>query len=287
VSRRLVILTGLSGSGKSTGARALEDAGFFVVDNLPLPLLPEFLALTDRGYRHVAVVVDARGRDFLSAAYEILAGLQATGQSLEILFFEAADAELMRRFSETRRRHPLAQHEGIAAAIARERDMLVELKRAATVVIDSSATNVHQLRQRVLSVVFGPEAAAGSLPIHLLSFGFRYGLPLEADLVFDVRFLENPHFVPELKPLSGLDPAVSQFVLGQPDCQRYLQQIRQLLFFQVPRCQQEGKSSLTVAVGCTGGRHRSVAIVEELRPYLLGTGCAVDVSHRDLNRGAS
>jgi len=284
VSRRLVIITGLSGSGKSTGARALEDAGFFVVDNLPLPLLPGFLKLTGHSYRHVAVVVDARGRDFLSDAGEILTGLQESGQSLEIIFFEAANAELMRRFSETRRRHPLAQQEGVAAAIARERELVAELKRAATAVIDSSHTNVHQLRQRVLSVVFGPEAAAGSLAIHVISFGFRYGLPLEADLVFDVRFLENPHFVPELKPLTGLDPSVSQFVLGQPDCQSYLQQVKQLLFFQVPRCQQEGKSSLTVAVGCTGGRHRSVAIAEELRPYLLGTGFTVDVNHRDVAR---
>lgn len=285
MSRRLVIISGLSGSGKSTGAKALEDAGFFVVDNLPLPLLPDFLALTDRGYRHVAVVVDARGRDFLNDAGEILNSLRAAGQPLEILFFEAADAELVRRFSETRRRHPLAQQEGVAAAIARERELVADLKRAATVVIDSSNTNVHQLRQRVLSVVFGTEAAAGRLAVHLLSFGFRYGLPQEADLVFDVRFLDNPHFVPELKPMTGLDPAVSQFVLGQPDCQRYLQQVKQLLFFQIPRCQQEGKSSLTIAIGCTGGRHRSVTIVEELRPYLLGTGCAVEARHRDVLRG--
>lgn len=277
-----MIITGLSGSGKSTGARALEDAGFFVVDNLPLPLLPGFLSLTDRGYRQVAVVVDARGRDFLSDTQSILEDLRARGQALEIIFFEATDAELMKRFSETRRRHPLSQQEGLAAAIGRERELMAELKSSATAVIDSSVTNVHQLRQRVLSVVFGPEAATGKLTIHLLSFGFRYGLPLEADLVFDVRFLDNPHFVAELRPLTGRDPAVSQFVLGQQDCQRYLERLRQLLLFQVPRCEQEGKSTLTVAVGCTGGRHRSVAIVEELRPYLLGTGCAVDVSHRDI-----
>ena len=146
--------------------------------------------------------------------------------TLEIIFFEAADAELMRRFSETRRRHPLAQQEGVAAAITRERELVAELKSAATAVIDSTSTNVHQLRQRVLSVVFGQDSA-GRLAIHLLSFGFRYGLPLEADMVFDVRFLENPHFVPELKPLTGLDPSVSQFVLGQPDCHRYLQQVKQ------------------------------------------------------------
>lgn len=287
MSRRLVVITGLSGSGKSTGARALEDAGFFVVDNLPLPLLPEFLSLTDRGYRHVAVVVDARGRDFLSGAQDILDSLKSAGTMLDVLFFEADDAELVRRFSETRRRHPLVQQEGIAGAIRRERELMAELKRAATVIIDSSETNVHQLRQKVLTVVFGPEDATSRLTIQLVSFGYRYGLPLEADLVFDVRFLDNPHFIPELRPLTGLDPQVSHFVLSQPDCQQFLEKIRDLLFFQVPRCLKEGKSALNIAIGCTGGRHRSVAIIEELRPYLLGTGCAVEVIHRDANRNPS
>jgi UPF0042 nucleotide-binding protein len=284
MSRRLVVITGLSGSGKSTGARALEDAGFFVVDNLPLPLLPEFLALTDRGYRHVAVVVDARSRDYLSGARAILDSLKAAGPALEVLFFEASDEELVRRFSETRRRHPLVQQEGIAAAIRRERELMADLKRAATVILDSTASNVHQLRQKVLTLIFGPDQDASRLSVHLVSFGYRYGLPLEADLVFDVRFLDNPHFVTELRPLTGLDPQVSQFVLTQPDCQQFIGQVKELLFFQVPRCSREGKSALTVAFGCTGGRHRSVAIVEELRPYLLGTGCPVQVSHRDVER---
>lgn len=284
MSRRLVVITGLSGSGKSTGARALEDAGFFVVDNLPLPLLPEFLALMDRGYRHVAVVVDARSREFLSSVQTIIGDFKAAGQNVEVLFFEASDTELVRRFSETRRRHPLVQQEGIAAAICRERTLMTELRQLATVIIDSSDNNVHQLRQRVLSVVFGPDQDASPMNIQLVSFGFRHGLPLDADLVFDVRFLDNPHFVPELRPLTGRDLQVSQFVLAQPDCRQLLDHIRTLLLFQIPRCQQEGKSSLTIAIGCTGGRHRSVAIVEELRPVLLGTGCAVDVMHRDVDR---
>jgi len=287
MSRRLVVITGLSGSGKSTGARALEDAGFFVVDNLPLPLLPEFLTLTDRGYRHVAVVVDARSREFLSGAEAILADLKNAGQPLIVLFFEATEQELVRRFSETRRRHPLVQKEGIAAAIRCERELMAGLKRAATVIIDSSMTNVHQLRQQVMTIVFGPEQDSSRLAVHLVSFGYRNGLPLEADLVFDVRFLDNPHFVPELRPLSGRDPQVSQFVLSQPDCQEFIERVKQLLYFQIPRCCREGKCSLTIAVGCTGGRHRSVAIVEELRPYLFGTGCAVEVSHRDMERSAS
>jgi UPF0042 nucleotide-binding protein len=157
------------------------------------------------------------------------------------------------------------------------------LRQLATVIIDSSDNNVHQLRQRVLSVVFGPDQDANPMHIHLVSFGYRNGLPLGADLLFDVRFLDNPHFVPELRPLTGRDPQVSQFVLAQPDCQQLLDRIRALLFFQIPRCQQEGKSTLTIAVGCTGGRHRSVAVVEELRPALLGTGCAVDILHRDVD----
>jgi len=287
MSRRLVVITGLSGSGKSTGARALEDAGFFVVDNLPLPLLPDFLALLDRGYRHVAVVVDARSRDFLSSAQNVLDNLKTSGTAAEVLFFEASDAELVRRFSETRRRHPLVQQEGIAAAIRRERELMSDLKRAATVILDSTDTNVHQLRQNVLTVVFGAEQETSRMAVHLVSFGYRYGLPLEADLVFDVRFLDNPHFVPDLRPLTGRDPQVSHFVLSQPDCRQFIERVKELLFFQVPRCCKEGKSALTIAVGCTGGRHRSVAIVEELRPYLLGTGCAVEITHRDVERSGT
>ena len=284
MSRRLVVITGLSGSGKSTGARALEDAGFFVVDNLPLPLLPSFLELIDRRHVHVAVVVDARSREFLADAEPIVSEVKATGQDVEVLFFEASDSELVRRFSETRRRHPLVRDEGVPAAISRERDLMNGLRQLATVILDSSDNNVHQLRQRVLDVVFGPEAANARMQIHLHSFGYRYGLPPGADLVFDVRFLDNPHFVPELRPLSGLDPRVSRFVLDQADCRQLQERIKSLLFFQIPRCQREGKSILTIAIGCTGGRHRSVSIVEELRPSLLGTGCPVEVSHRDLER---
>lgn len=286
MSRRLVVITGLSGSGKSTGARALEDAGFFVVDNLPLPLLTDFLALTGRGDQQLAVVIDARSRDFLDGASGVLESLRSAGTAPEVLFFEASDDELVRRFSETRRRHPLAGEEGLAAAIGRERELLAGLKPAATAILDSTGANVHQLRQKVLTVVCGQEQESARLQVELLSFGYRYGIPLEADLVFDVRFLDNPHFVPELRPLTGLDPAVSQFVLSQPDCRQYLRRVKDLLFFQVPRCCREGKSALTIAVGCTGGRHRSVAIVEELRPYLLGTGCSIHLTHRDLGRGA-
>jgi len=284
MTRKLVIITGLSGSGKSTGARALEDAGFFVVDNLPLVMLPNFLRLTDRGDQPVAVVVDVRSSKFLVGSKDRLLRLQKAGYQVDVLFFEASDQDLVRRFSETRRRHPLTQAEGIASAIRQERDMMAELRGLATAILDSSGETVHELRRRVLAFVLGPEAGSRQLQVQLQSFGFRYGLPLEADLVFDVRFLDNPHFVEELRPLSGLDTKVSEFVLLQLDCQQLVAKLKDLFFFLLPRYRQEGKSSLNICIGCTGGRHRSVAIAEELQPSLLGSGCAVEVTHRDMEK---
>ncbi len=285
MKRRLVIITGLSGSGKSTGARALEDSGFFVVDNLPFVMLPDFLAHTDRGYDKVAVVVDARSSEFLGDCQAILNQIESAGHVVDVIFFEASDADLVKRFSETRRRHPLVQKEGIAAAIQHERMLMTGLREMATIVLDSSGETVHQLKHRVLTAVFGPEQATGTMQIQLLSFGFRNGLPLEADLVFDVRFLENPHFVEKLRPQTGLDLPVRQFVLNQTDSQTLMAKLKDLLAFLVPRYQKEGKSSLTIALGCTGGRHRSVALAENLRPFLLGTGHVVEVVHRDLDKG--
>lgn len=285
MSRRLVIITGLSGSGKSTGARALEDAGFFVVDNLPLVMLPDFFALTDQQHQNVAIVADARSSEFLAGSRDVLASLQEKGTQVDVIFFEASDQDLVRRFSETRRRHPLSEQQGIAEAIQRERELMAELRRLATVILDSTGLTVHQLRQKVLNVVFGADAGAAELQLQLQSFGFRNGLPLEADLVFDVRFLDNPHFVEKLRPLTGLHPDVSGFVLSQAAYQRFADKLVNLLYFLIPAYRSEGKTSLTIAIGCTGGRHRSVAIAEDLRPYLLGTGCAVTVRHRDIDKG--
>ena len=285
MKRRLVVITGLSGSGKSTGARALEDAGFFVIDNLPLVMLPDFLSLTDHGYEKVATVVDARSSDFLGDCHEVLRCIKAKGHEVDVLFFEASNHDLVKRFSETRRRHPLVQKEGILAAIERERQVMSELRSLATIILDSSGLTVHQLRQRVLASVLGTEDHEGQLQLQVQSFGFRNGLPLGADLVFDVRFLDNPHFVEELRPKTGLDPKVSSFVLSQTDYQAFLDKLKDLLFFLMPRYRQEGKTSLTIAIGCTGGRHRSVAVAEDLGPYLLGTGCVVQVNHRDIDEG--
>lgn len=282
MKRQLVVITGLSGSGKSTGARALEDAGFFVIDNLPLVMLPDLLSLTDQGYEKVATVVDARSSDFLGDCHEVLQGIKAEGHEVDVLFFEASNHDLVRRFSETRRRHPLVQKEGLLAAIDRERDIMSGLRSLATIVLDSSGLTVHQLRQRVLAAVLESEDHEGQLRLQVQSFGFKNGLPLGADLVFDVRFFDNPHFVEELRPKTGLDPEVSSFVLGQPDYQVFLDKLKDLLFFLVPRYSQEGKTSLTIGIGCTGGRHRSVAIAEDLGPYLLGIGCVVQVNHRDI-----
>jgi len=282
MKRDIVIISGLSGSGKSTGARALEDAGFFVIDNLPLVMLPDFLSLPSHGYEKVAAVVDARSSDFLGDCQKVLQKIKEAGHDVSILFFEASEHDLVKRFSETRRRHPLVKKDGILSAIENEREITAELRGLASIIIDSTGLNVHQLRQRVLAVVLGAEDHEGLLRITVQSFGFRGGLPLGADLVFDVRFLDNPHFVEELRPKTGLDPEVSSYVLSQPDYQAFLERLKSMLFFLLPRYLQEGKTSLTIGIGCTGGRHRSVAIAEDLAPHLLGTGAVVQVSHRDI-----
>ncbi|MBW2473216.1 MAG: RNase adapter RapZ, partial [Deltaproteobacteria bacterium] len=244
---------------------------------------PDFIALTGHGYERVATVVDARSSDFLGDCHEVLQRIKDQGIAVEIMFFETADHDLVKRFSETRRRHPLAQKEGLLAAIQKERQIMSGLRKLATVIFDSSGLTVHQLRQQVLGAVLGAEEQHGQMQLHVQSFGFRNGLPLGADLVFDVRFLDNPHFVEELRPKTGLDPEVSSFVLNQTDYQSFLVKLKDLLFFLIPRYRDEGKTSLTIGIGCTGGRHRSVAIAEDLAPYLMGTGCVVQVNHRDVD----
>lgn len=285
--KRVFVLTGLSGSGKSAAAHALEDEGFFVVDNLPMALFPHFLELAEQGGKltaDVAVVIDVRNREFLTGFEENLQDLKALGYQPVIYFFDASDETLIRRYSETRRRHPLAGTDGVPAAIRRERKLLEDLKRSATTVIDSSGLTPHQLRSRVVQIVQG-EGGAAPLVVRLQSFGYRYGLPLESDLVMDVRFLPNPHFVEELRPLGGLDMAVSTFVLSQSACQEFLRYFKDLMMFLLPHYRKEGKSYLTISVGCTGGHHRSVAVVEALRPAFVGEGITLEVSHRDLAKG--
>jgi UPF0042 nucleotide-binding protein len=284
--RRVIIITGLSGSGKSTAARALEDEGFFVVDNLPLALLPQFLTLAEQGVRltsDVAVVIDIRNRDFLAGLEATLQAVRESGFQLEVFFFDAADEILVRRYSETRRRHPLTLHEGVSEGIRRERQLLGELRNLATLIVDSTRLTPHELRAKVVQIAGGGE---GLLPlvVQLQSFGFRNGIPPESDLVIDVRFLPNPHFVPELQGQTGLDPAVSEYVISQPACHQFLGHLRELLQFLLPHYHKEGKSYLTISIGCTGGRHRSVAIVEALRPSLAGERVALKTIHRDIEK---
>jgi UPF0042 nucleotide-binding protein len=287
IRARLIIITGLSGSGKSTAARALEDEGFFVVDNLPPILLPRLLELIEKGSGQksdVAVVMDVRNRDFLAGFEVIFGGAREAGYALEIYFFDASDDILIRRYSETRRRHPLAREEGVEEGIRRERRLLAGLREQATIIIDSSWLTPHQLRAKVVRTARGEEGGY-PLVVQLQSFGYRYGIPPGSDLVMDVRFLPNPHFVPDLQPLTGLDPQVREYVLSQRPCQEFLAHFRKLLGFLLPHYQSEGKSYLTISVGCTGGRHRSVTIVEALRSCFACPGMNLEIRHRDIDKG--
>jgi len=284
--KRVIVITGLSGSGKSCGARALEDCGFFVVDNLPLPLLPQCLGLATAfrdGGSGMAVVVDIRTRDYLAEAGATFAALKKAGFKIEILFFEANNEVLTRRFSETRRRHPLADQDKVVHGIELERALLAEMKQLATHFIDSSWLTPHQLRHQVFRLIGGQQPGP-QLSVLLQSFGFRFGVPVESDLVFDVRFLPNPHYEPDLQALTGTDEKVRVFSLSNPVGEAFLKKLQDLLQFLLPQYRQEGKSYLTVSIGCTGGRHRSVAVVETLRAMLPQDGLHVDVLHRDATK---
>lgn len=280
-SMRILVVTGVSGAGKSTALRALEDVGFYCVDNLPLPLLSQFIGLLQQtGQRQAALVIDAREGEFLSGFRDALAGLRQSGHSPEVLFLDAADDVLLRRFSETRRRHPL-HGDDLRAAILHERQELLPLREEAHAVVDTGDLNVHQLKG-VIQERYG--RAGQPLLITLLSFGYKHGVPAEADIVLDVRFLPNPYFVAELSAQTGLSEPVSRFVLCHPDAEAFFGRAVELLTFYLPRAQREGKAYLTIGIGCTGGRHRSVAVACELFNR-LGTSYQITVRHRELGRG--
>jgi UPF0042 nucleotide-binding protein len=284
---RILIITGLSGSGKSTAVRALEDEGFFCLDNLPVSLFSTFIELVGKSedkVRDVALVMDIRGRDFLKGYEKVFQEIREAGHIVEILFFDATDEVLIRRFSETRRRHPALDNGLVPEGIRFEREQLAGLRRLATSVIDTSELNVHQLKELVIIQVKG-DRGAREMTVHLQSFAYRFGIPLESDLVLDVRFLPNPHFVPELKQFSGLEPAVREFVLAKPETGCFLDKLRDLLEFLVAGYRREGKTYLTVSIGCTGGRHRSVVITEELRNFFEEKNIRLKVTHRDMEKG--
>lgn len=282
----IVVITGLSGSGKTLTTRAFEDMGYFCVDNLPVALIPVFADLCARrpDLRRAALVVDVREGTFLGEFPAIFDTLRRTqGHRARLLFFEADDEALIRRFSETRRPHPLASGGSLEEGIRRERLMLEPLRERADLIIDSSRFNVHELR-RYIQEHFAPQTGGQPIGISVVSFGYKHGVPAESDLLFDTRFLPNPFFVDGLRGRSGLDPEVRDYLEAISEYREFLARIVDLVAFLIPQYIREGKSYLTVAVGCTGGRHRSVAMAEAVSRALCDRGYAVKASHRDLDK---
>jgi UPF0042 nucleotide-binding protein len=283
----LVVITGLSGSGKSLAARCLEDLNFFCVDNLPVNLIPQFYELLTRSGGAIprgAIVVDARERAFLAEFPETLAALKAKGAPVTLLFFECTDEILKRRFSESRRPHPMQDSGGsLEKAIQDERKVLQPMRDVADRIIDTSRFTAHELRA-FLKAAYGEHQSAESLNVHLISFGFKYGVPAEADLLFDVRFIPNPYFVDDLRPLNGMDAKVKAFLNERPETEPFVDKLQDLLKFLIPHYASEGKSYLTITIGCTGGKHRSVALAERIKDHLVDGGLPVTVTHRDLGK---
>jgi len=285
-SREVVIVSGLSGSGKSTAIRVLEDLGYYCIDNLPVVLIQRFLQLCDHSRENinrVALGIDLRERQFFREYPQVLDELQRLGYRVQILFFDAADDVLVRRFSETRRPHPLAGDKGPATGIEREREQLAGLRERADRIIDTSAMTVHQLRDD-LSSLYREPSADDRLTVTLMSFGYKFGVPADADMILDARFLANPFFVEELRDKTGSDRAVADFVLERQESREFLERIEDLLAFALPLYRREGKSYFTLGIGCTGGRHRSVALVGALTARLERRGNRVQVRHRDMER---
>jgi UPF0042 nucleotide-binding protein len=283
----VVILTGLSGAGKTAASKLFEDLEFIVVDNLPgelLPALAELVSDDRERFRRVAIVLDVRAGDAPVALAAMRGALEGRGIHPQVVFLEARDEVLIRRFSETRHRHPLAEGRGIAASVTEERRLLEPIRDEADVVVDTSDLSLRELRERLFAQV-GSAPAPDRLAIQLISFGFKFGVPLEADLVFDVRFMDNPYYVPELRHISGLTEAVRSYVLDQPATTRFIELLEELLAFVIPAYADDGRTRLTIGVGCTGGYHRSIVVVEELAAWLRDRDLgSIAVFHRELER---
>jgi UPF0042 nucleotide-binding protein len=282
----VAIISGLSGAGKTAASKLLEDLGYRVVDNLPAELLRNLAQLVAREpdrYERVALVLDARAGDVADAFHQAISALESRGITPQVFFLEARDDVLIRRFSETRHRHPLDTEErGVAASIARERELLAEIRAEADVIVDTSDMSGRQLRERLTSTLSAPADRDG-IALQLVSFAYKHGIPLEADVVFDVRFMDNPFYSDRLRPLTGLDPEVRAFVLDQPLTPRFLDEVMRFLELTLPGYEAEGRSRLTVALGCTGGQHRSIAIAEEVaRRWRDKNSGPVSVWHREL-----
>lgn len=282
---RLVIVSGPSGSGKSTVIKALEDLGFFCVDNMPVALLLKFMELLAQTgeIAKVAAVIDVREREFLKEFTPVFAEIKRSGYKVEVVYLEASDDSLARRFSETRRKHPLAASESPLEGIQRERELLMELKSHADKVVDTTYFTVHQLRDLIKEYFSGP-VTHEKLILNLVSFGYRYGAPTDADIVMDVRFLPNPFFVDSLRWLDGTDESVRKFVLEREETQEFLKRFRGLLDYLIPLYWKEGKSYLTIAIGCTGGKHRSVAITEAVAEMKEFDIVSIRKRHRDIHK---
>jgi UPF0042 nucleotide-binding protein len=279
------IITGMSGAGRSETAHSLEDLGYFVVDNMPPALLGKMAELASRpgGPARIAIVVDVRGGVFFEELTEALAELKTLHIDARVVFLDAADDDLVSRYEGTRRRHPLAPADRVVEGIRKERHMMAPLRGDADMVIDTSGLTPHDLRDRIREA-FGDAPPEEALQISVVSFGFKYGAPRDADTILDVRFLPNPHWVDDLRPLPGTEPAVRDYVRGQPDYRAFLDQVRDLLDVSVPGYIREGKSYLTLAIGCTGGRHRSVVAAEDVGAYFRDRGLPVVIVHRDVER---
>ncbi len=280
----VVIITGLSGAGKTSALNVLEDIGYFCIDNLPVAFLPKFLELSGNfspTIKGIALVMDLREEHFLKSFPGLYRKIKKSDIAMELIFLEADEQVLIRRYSETRRKHPVAVKGSVAEAVAKERELLQEIRSLATVRINTSNFTIHQFKKYIRKIALPGEADAG-LNISLLSFGFRNGLPLEADMVMDVRFLPNPYFIEPLRELSGLDQQVRDYVLGHPVSREFNDRFLALLRMLIPEYRREGKSYLTLAIGCTGGRHRSVAIVTYLGEALENEGYEISLAHRDL-----
>lgn len=281
----IIIITGLSGSGKSTAISAFEDAGFYCVDNMPVALLPKFLELpieSDSEITGLAFVMDLREKSFLSSYSLVFDSLKKKGHKFKILFLEANEETLLKRYSQTRRHHPLSQNKSLLDGIRIEQKQLKELKITADKIIDTSRYNVHDLKS-VINDIAQQSKNFAPMRINILSFGFKYGTPHDAGLIMDVRFLANPYFVPELKAFDGKNREVKNYVLNNDEARRFLKKYLDLLDYLIPLYEKEGKAYLTIAVGCTGGRHRSVTITEALFEHIKKPGRQIIITHRDID----